>query len=73
MELAGTALNLWLKNKNKKLEEAYIQILGRQIVSAVSYIHKRGIIHRDLKFDNILVNDDDRIKIIGKILRFHFI
>lgn len=42
----------------------------RKIVDAVSYIHDKGIIHRDLKVANILVDpstidlDNPKIKII---------
>jgi serine/threonine protein kinase len=36
-------------------EEALLTIL-EQILLAVDFMHKRGIIHRDLKLDNILIN-----------------
>ena len=46
----------------------------RKIVDAVSYIHDKGIIHRDLKTANILVDqstiDDENPKI--KIIDFGF-
>lgn len=29
----------------------------RQIVSAVCYMHDLGLVHRDLKLENILIND----------------
>lgn len=41
------------------------------IIDAVSYIHERGIIHRDLKTANILFNEDEGDTAI-KIIDFGF-
>lgn len=35
--------------------------ITRQVLEAVSYIHSRGISHRDLKPDNILIEQDDPV------------
>jgi serine/threonine-protein kinase ULK/ATG1 len=35
-----------------------------QLLSGLLYLHKNNIIHRDIKSQNILVSDDDNIKII---------
>ncbi|KAI8814545.1 kinase-like domain-containing protein [Cladochytrium replicatum] len=36
----------------------------KQIANAVSYMHRMGIVHRDLKDENIVVDEDYNIKII---------
>ncbi|KAI0462197.1 hypothetical protein LJB42_004285 [Komagataella kurtzmanii] len=36
----------------------------RQIVNGVSYIHSKGLTHRDLKLDNCVVNESGILKII---------
>lgn len=37
---------------------------GVQIADGLSKAHRAGVIHRDLKLSNIMVDDDDRIKIL---------
>ena len=41
---------------NKQFGEMAKRILFYQVVKAVSYLHSRAIIHRDLKLQNILIN-----------------
>lgn len=36
----------------------------RQLVKATEYMHRSGIVHRDLKMENILLNSDGTVKII---------
>ncbi|XP_059399632.1 NUAK family SNF1-like kinase 2 [Carassius carassius] len=45
------------------LSESQARIFFRQIVSAVHYCHRNGIVHRDLKLENILLDDNCNIKI----------
>ena len=51
-------------------EEEAIPIF-RQIVSAVNYMHKRGLVHRDLKLENILIQDFGGLNEI-KLIDFGF-
>ena len=54
------------KKKNRKpFPEEVVQYLMKQIMGAMTYLHERHILHRDIKLDNILVNfdsEDDRKK-----------
>ena len=35
----------------------------RQVVEGVSFLHDNNIIHRDIKLDNLLLDNDGNIKI----------
>jgi MAP/microtubule affinity-regulating kinase len=46
-----------------KLKEQQARIWFRQIVSALDYCHRHQVIHRDLKAENLLLDDKGNIKI----------
>ncbi|OLY84591.1 Protein kinase kin1 [Smittium mucronatum] len=50
--------------KNGKLDEETSIHYSRQIASALMYLHKHSIVHRDLKIENIMVNNRNQIKLI---------
>jgi len=52
------------KQKNKRLSEEQAKPLLRQLVSALAYCHRKHIFHRDLKLENILMDDKGIVKII---------
>ena len=45
------------------IPEKLIKIYIKQILEGLSYVHSKGIIHRDLKCANILMDNDAHIKI----------
>src|SRR3982750_3727436 len=66
MELGGySSLHAYLKTKNgRKVEEDEARNLFRQAVEGIDYLHKKNIAHRDIKLENILLDESNTIKII---------
>lgn len=49
--------------KNGKFEESLVRSLTRQTLAGLAYLHNEGVLHRDLKADNILLDVDGTCKI----------
>ncbi|KAM4694304.1 hormonally up-regulated neu tumor-associated kinase homolog A-like [Discoglossus pictus] len=48
----------------KKLEERDVRKYIRQIMSAVEHLHHHGVVHRDLKIENFLLDENCNIKLV---------
>ena len=46
------------------LPENQCRIIFRQLADAVAYLHTKNVVHRDLKLDNILVDENNGVKLI---------
>lgn len=42
----------------------YLFTIVDQVIAGLKYLHKRGYIHRDIKVENIMINDDRDVKIV---------
>ncbi|XP_063713595.1 5'-AMP-activated serine/threonine-protein kinase catalytic subunit alpha-like [Symsagittifera roscoffensis] len=72
MELStGGDMMEYLKLR-KSLPEKETRKYIRQIVSAVDHLHRAGILHRDLKVENVLLDEKKNIKLIDFGLSRHF-
>ena len=59
--LEGSSLSDLIRDNH--LDAAKVVELGVQIASTLEYAHQKGVIHRDVKPSNILINADGQIKI----------
>ena len=61
--IRGNTLRRKLKDDKKRDQNRYISY-SVQIIKALKEAHSKGIIHRDIKSENIMVTEDDRIKVM---------
>ena len=72
MELFSNNQLFLLISKNGKLIENRAKRIFKQIALAINYLHLNGIAHRDIKLENILIDNNDNIKLIDFGLSSYF-
>ena len=55
--MEGKDLFDYMKFRNFKVGEQRVKQIAKQIAEALKYLHSYGIIHRDLKLENIMMSD----------------
>jgi len=47
--------------KNKRFEESEVKLYTAQIANAIGILHKKNIIHRDIKPNNVLIDENENL------------
>ena len=48
----------------RRMPEALVREIARQVAAGLTAIHAAGVVHRDLKPENVLLTDDRRVRIM---------
>jgi MAP/microtubule affinity-regulating kinase len=66
----GGSLHGYLKTKpNRQMQESEAKFLWSQVLKGIDYCHSRNVCHRDVKLENILL---DETKSVARLIDFGF-
>ena len=51
-------------SKEKKLAREDVQLFAYQLLKALNYLHRSSVIHRDIKADNVLIAENNIVKLV---------
>lgn len=60
---SANSLSHFIKN-NRPLKIELLQSITKQLAAGLAYLHSKGMAHRDMKPENILIDSDFQVKII---------
>jgi 5'-AMP-activated protein kinase catalytic alpha subunit len=59
--------------RRRRLKEDVAKCLFKQLMESLAYCHRKNILHRDIKLDNILLDSEGQVKLcdfgVGKIVK----
>ena len=63
MELCAGGDLLSYVRRRKKLDETLAKYLFKQAAKGLAYCHKNRVLHRDIKLENLLIDEEGTIKL----------
>ena len=53
----------FIDNVKGRMEEKFAKVAFKQILASIAYLHRKGMVSRDIKLENLLVSSDFKIKL----------
>ena len=60
---AGGDLLTYVRRR-RRLKESVAKHIVKQLLEGLHYCHRKHILHRDIKLDNILLNSQGQVKVL---------